>query len=32
MFNIYYTESVIYIIFLDIIRETTATITEFNSI
>ena len=31
-FTIYYTESVIYIMSLDIIRETTATVIEFNSV
>jgi hypothetical protein len=28
----YYTESVIYIISLNIVRETTTTITEFNGV
>ena len=31
-FTIYYIKSIIYIIFLDIIKETTTTITKFNSI
>ena len=31
-FTIYYTESVIYIMSLNIIRETTTTITKFNGV
>ena len=31
-FTIYYTESVIYIISLDIIKETTTTVTKFNNV